>query len=139
MRYPVATLLFSLGAWLCLRSFRPAPPPARVPPSNRFIVSMALGVGVVGGIYGIGGGSLLSPVLVARGMPVSTVAPAALMSTFMTSIVGAATYVLLAAAATGDIAPDWRVGIGCGVGGLCGVYLGAHMQPFLPERALRVG
>ena len=33
---------------------------------------------VVGGIYGIGGGSLLSPILVGRGFPISTVAPAAL-------------------------------------------------------------
>ena len=136
----VAALLFPLGAWLCLRSFRAASRRAPVVPSNRFIVSLALGVGIVGGIYGIGGGSLLSPILVTRGMPVSTVAPAALTSTFVTSFVGAATYLVLASVvATGDIAPDWMVGIVCGLGGLCGGYLGARMQPFLPERVLRVG
>ena len=58
----------------------------------------------------------------------------------MTSVVGAATYLLLAEATTGhDIAPDWTIGILCGLGGLCGGYLGAHLQPFLPERVLRVG
>lgn len=49
---------------------------------------------MAGGIYKIGGGSLLGPILVGRGAPVATVAPAALASTFVTSIVGAATYAL---------------------------------------------
>ncbi|CAM5274034.1 hypothetical protein STANM309S_06451 [Streptomyces tanashiensis] len=63
---------------------------------------------MAGGIYGIGGGSLLGPILVGRGAPVATVAPAALASTFVTS--DAATYALLSLAATGDIAPDWLLG-----------------------------
>lgn len=69
----------------------------------------------------------------------STVAPAALTSTFLTSIVGASTYVMLALTTTGhDIAPTWMIGIISGLGGLCGCYLGAHLQPFLPEKALRI-
>jgi uncharacterized protein len=51
---------------------------------------------MVGGIYGVGGGSLLSPILVGLGLPVSTVAPGALTSTFVTSLVGATTYTALA-------------------------------------------
>jgi uncharacterized membrane protein YfcA len=136
----VATLLFPLGAWLCLRAARASSAPAPTPPSNRFVVTLALGVGIIGGIYGIGGGSLLSPILVGRGVSVTTVAPAALTSTFVTSIVGAATYLVLALTTTGhDIAPDWMIGIISGLGGLCGGYLGAHLQPFLPEKALRTG
>lgn len=93
-----------------------------------------------GGIYGIGGGSLLSPILVGRGVPVATVAPAALTSTFVTSVAGAATYVTLALTAPGqDIAPHWIVGVVSGLGGLCGGYLGAHLQPVLPEKTLRAG
>jgi hypothetical protein len=38
-------------------------------------------------------------------MPVATVAPAALASTFATSVFGAATYASLALTSTGDIAP----------------------------------
>jgi uncharacterized membrane protein YfcA len=57
---------------------------------------MALVVGVVGGIYGIGGGSILGPILVGSGLAMSAVAPAALVSTFVTSIAGALTYLLLA-------------------------------------------
>lgn len=98
----------------------------------------ALAVGVVGGIYGIGGGSLLGPILVGRGVPVATVAPAALASTSVTSIVGAVTYALLSLTATGDIAPDWLLGLACGAGGLVGGYLGARFQPYLPETTLRL-
>ncbi|MEU6827577.1 TSUP family transporter [Nocardia beijingensis] len=132
-----AALLLPLGLWLCMRTARPAG--AHHPrPSSRFITSTALAVGVVGGIYGIGGGSLLSPVLAGRGIPLAEVAPAALTSTLLTSIVGAGTYIMLAAI-TGEVhvAPDWAIGISCGTGGLAGGYLGAHLQPVLPERALR--
>lgn len=55
-----AALLLPLGAWLCLRTAtRTEIDGAR--PSNRFITTVALLVGVVGGIYGIGRGSVLSP------------------------------------------------------------------------------
>ncbi len=98
----------------------------------------ALIVGVVGGIYGIVGGSLLSPILVGRAVPLGEVAPAALTSTLLTSIAGAATYAVLAVSTGGtDIASDWIIGISCGVGGLIGGYLGAHLQPALSEQGLR--
>ncbi|MEU6903949.1 TSUP family transporter [Streptomyces coeruleorubidus] len=99
---------------------------------------MALVVGVVGGIYGIGGGSILGPVLVGRGMPVARVAPAALASAFATSVAGAAAFALLSLTGSGDIAPDWHLGLACGLGGLVGGYLGACMRPRLPETALRL-
>jgi hypothetical protein len=44
--------------------------------------------------------------LVGRGVPVATVAPAALASTFVTSVVGAGAYAVLAMTTTGDIAPN---------------------------------
>lgn len=138
-RLLIAVLLLPLGLWLWLRTVRPAPPRAREKLlSPRATTSLALAVGVAGGIYGIGGGSLLGPILVGRGIPVATVAPAALASTFVTSIVGAATYALLSLAAAGEVAPDWLLGLSCGAGGLLGGYLGAHLQPHLPEKTLRL-
>ncbi|HEV2635997.1 MAG TPA: sulfite exporter TauE/SafE family protein [Actinocrinis sp.] len=139
----VAVVLLPLGVWLCARSLRRLAPEAagRVPepePSGRVVTVLALGVGVVGGIYGIGGGSLLGPILVGRGVPVARVAPAALASTFVTSVVGALTYALLALTGRGNIAPDWPLGVACGVGGLLGGYVGARLQPRLPERGLRL-
>ncbi|MGW6536534.1 TSUP family transporter [Streptomyces sp. NPDC055051] len=160
-RLLIAGLLLPLGVWLCARTLLPArrpgpaaspatepspagkPSPATQPsparePSPAGLTALALAVGVVGGIYGIGGGSLVGPVLVARGLPVARVAPAALATTFVTSVVGAATYAVLSLLGTGDIAPDWWLGLACGLGGLVGGYLGARLQPRLPERALRL-
>jgi uncharacterized membrane protein YfcA len=99
---------------------------------------LALLVGVAGGIYGIGGGSILGPILVGSGMSVATVAPAALASTFATSVVGAVSYGLLAVVADGAIAPDWVLGLACGLGGLVGGYVGARLQPRMPDIALRL-
>ncbi|WP_407841167.1 sulfite exporter TauE/SafE family protein [Streptomyces sp. DSM 116496] len=136
----VAGFLLPLGLWLIARTLLPSrwSGRAREPLSPRAVTALALTVGVIGGIYGIGGGSLLGPVLVGRGMPVAQVAPAALASTFATSVVGAATYTLLAFSGSGGIAPDWFLGLACGAGGLIGGYLGARLQPHLPETALRL-
>jgi len=135
----IAVLLLPLGAWLCARTLRPARSGRGArPPSPRATVGLALAVGAAGGVYGIGGGSLLGPILVGRGVPVARVAPAALACTFVTSLAGAGTYALLSLTATGDIAPDWPLGLVCGLGGLCGGYLGARLQPRLPEKGLRL-
>jgi uncharacterized membrane protein YfcA len=137
-RLIVAAVLLPLGLWLCGRTLRPvsAPPTLRSLP-DRAVIALGVLAGTIGGIYGIGGGSLLGPILVSRGIPLARVAPAALASTFVTSVAGAITYVVLASVTTGDIAPHWRLGLLCGLGGLIGGFLGAHLQPRLPERALR--
>jgi len=57
---------------------------------------------------------------------------------FLTSIVGAATYAILSLTTSGDIAPDWLLGLLCGLGGLFGGYLGARLQPRMPKTALRL-
>ncbi|MCP3758948.1 sulfite exporter TauE/SafE family protein [Streptomyces sp. TBY4] len=138
-RLLVAALMLPLGLWLIARTLRPGTPEDRRPePAPRTVTGLALAVGVVGGIYGIGGGSILGPVLVGRGVPVARVAPAALASTFATSLVGAGTYALLSTAHSGSIAPDWFLGLSCGAGGLIGGYLGARLQPHLPETLLRL-
>ncbi|MDT7654886.1 MAG: uncharacterized protein QOI36_6292 [Pseudonocardiales bacterium] len=137
-RLLVAALLLPLGGWLCARTLWPAPARPSAEPAPRMVTALALVVGVIGGIYGIGGGSLLGPILVGRGVPVTKVAPAALASTFLTSVVGAVTYSLLALTSSGSIAPVWSLGLACGLGGLVGGCLGAHMQPGLPETALRL-
>lgn len=137
-RLLIAGFLLPLGLWLCARTLcRPHGRPA-AEPSDRTVIALAVAVGVVGGIYGIGGGSLLGPVLVGRGMPVARVAPAALAATFATSLVGATTFALLSLTGRGNISPDWYLGVSCGLGGLIGGYLGARLQPRIPETALRL-
>ncbi|MDQ0585755.1 sulfite exporter TauE/SafE family protein [Streptomyces rishiriensis] len=139
-RLLIAALLLPLGLWLCLRTLIPAshPPSDTGELAPRALTGLALVVGVVGGIYGIGGGSLLGPILVGRGLPVARVAPAALAATFATSVVGAVAYALLSLVSCGDVAPHWRLGLACGTGGLIGGYLGARLQLRLPERGLRL-
>ncbi|KAA0925622.1 sulfite exporter TauE/SafE family protein [Streptomyces apricus] len=138
-RLLVAALLLPLGTWLIARTLRPGradgPRPQPSPPA---VTGLALVVGVVGGVYGIGGGSIIGPVLVGRGLPVAEVAPAALASTFVTSVVGAGTYALLALGHGGDVAPDWTLGLACGAGGLIGGYLGARLRLRLSETFLRL-
>jgi uncharacterized membrane protein YfcA len=101
-----------------------------------WLVGVGLAAGLVGGIYGIGGGSLIAPILVGAGCLVTEVAPAALVSTFVTSCAGAASYMAIAASGVGTAGPVWSIGVACGLGGLLGGYLGARLQECLPQRAL---
>jgi uncharacterized protein len=135
----VAGVLLPLGAWLALT--RPAGTnsttrPVRVIPAPVLVV-LATAVGCVGGIYGIGGGSILAPILIVTGKPPSEVAPAALASTFVTSIAGVVTFTILSIHQHGSVAPDWPTGIGLGVGGLAGAYTGARIQSRLPDTLIR--
>jgi uncharacterized protein len=134
----IAAVLIPLGAWLALA--KPASPASLTAGGrrSRAILLLALAVGVLGGIYGIGGGAILGPILVGLGYTVLEVAPAALTATFLTSIAGVATFALLSIG-SGDVAPDWPLGIGMGLGGLGGSYLGARLQARLPEALLRRG
>src|SRR3984885_10073250 len=86
--FVVAGVLLPLGIWLALTSPTRAYAevrPARAVPTPALIL-FAVVVGCVGGIYGIGGGSILAPVLIGAGRPPKEVAPAALASTFVTSV-----------------------------------------------------
>jgi len=96
-------------------------------------------VGIIGGIYGIGGGSIVAPFFVAIiGLPVYTVAGAALMGTFITSIAGVAFYEYLSLLYTDmAVAPDWMLGVLFGFGGLLGMYFGARTQKFVPARVIK--
>ncbi|TQS42155.1 sulfite exporter TauE/SafE family protein [Cryptosporangium phraense] len=130
-----AGVLVPLGVWLCLRTVRPSPP---TDAPVRRVALLAFVVGVVGGIYGIGGGSIMGPILVGRGQPVSLVAPAALASTFAASLSGALVYAGLALTTSVSAAPHWTLGLLAGLGGLVGGYVGALVQPRLPENGLRL-
>jgi len=96
-------------------------------------------VGIVGGVYGIGGGAIIAPFLVTFfRLPVYTVAGAALMGTFVTSVAGVAFYQAIAPFfPETSVAPDWPLGILFGIGGMAGMYLGARCQKFVPAKAIK--
>ncbi len=132
----VSALLLPLGAWLAaVGPDRVRDRPARQIPTP-VLIFLACLTGCAGGIYGIGGGALLSPLLIGSGRPASEVAPATLASTFVTSLGGVATFTILSASA-GSVAPDWPTGIALGIGGILGGYTGARMQSRLPDTLIR--
>jgi uncharacterized protein len=135
----VAAVLVPLGVWLLVsRPARADGPggPARQIPAPALMV-LAVVVGCVGGIYGIGGGAILAPVLIGSGRKPSEVAPAALASTFVTSAGGVITFTLLSLHQHLSVAPDWPTGIALGVGGLAGGYTGARIQSRMPDVLIR--
>jgi len=100
------------------------------------MVALAFVVGIVGGAYGIGGGSIIAPFCVALfGLPVYTVAGAALLGTFLTSIAGVFFYSVIPSGV--PTAPDWPLGILFGFGGILGMYCGARLQKFAPQRMIK--
>jgi uncharacterized protein len=96
-------------------------------------------VGIIGGIYGIGGGAIIAPFFVAIvGLPVYAVAGAALLGTFITSVAGVIFYQFLAQFYPDiSVAPDWNLGILFGLGGFLGMYLGARTQKHVPSKYIK--
>jgi uncharacterized protein len=135
----VAAVLVPLGIWLALT--RPSGPQDPDRPARRIpvpvLVILGAAVGCVGGIYGIGGGSILAPILIGSGRRPAEVAPAALASTFVTSVAGVITFTILSIHQHGSVAPDWPTGVALGVGGLAGAYTGARIQSRLPDVLIR--
>lgn len=103
------------------------------------IFVLSLIVGIVGGIYGIGGGAIIAPFFVTFfGLPIYTVAGAALMGTFITSVAGVLFYQAIAPFYSHlSVAPDWLLGVLFGIGGMAGMYLGARCQKYVPAKAIK--
>ena len=103
------------------------------------IMSLSLIVGIIGGVYGIGGGAIIAPFFISFfGLPVYTVAGAALMGTFVTSVAGVIFYQIIAPFYPHmAISPDWLLGFLFGLGGFGGMYCGARVQKFVPAKAIK--
>ncbi len=107
------------------------------PTPGVFVLSFV--VGIVGGIYGIGGGAIIAPFLITFfRLPVYIVAGASLFGNFVTSIAGVAFYQIIAMFSPSvSVAPDWRLGILFGIGGMAGMYLGARCQKYVPAKYIK--
>ncbi|MBI5409330.1 MAG: TSUP family transporter [Nitrospirae bacterium] len=107
--------------------------------STPAMLLLAFIVGVIGGTYGIGGGAIIAPFCVAVfHLPVYTVAGAALMGTFLTSIAGVTFYSIMPAKEGLATSPDWLLGALFGAGGFAGMYLGARFQKFVPQKFIKL-
>lgn len=107
-----------------------------------YLSLLAFIVGIVGGTYGIGGGAIIAPFLIAIfRLPVYTIAGAALLGTFITSIAGVLFYTIITPfySDTGlAIAPDWKLGILFGLGGFLGMYFGARVQKHFSAKIIKL-
>ena len=99
---------------------------------------LAFLVGIIGGTYGIGGGAIIAPSCVAVfNLPIYTVAGAALMGTFLTSIAGVFFYSLIPLETGLSTRPDWVLGFLFGAGGFAGMYCGARLQRYVPQKFIK--
>jgi uncharacterized membrane protein YfcA len=107
--------------------------------STMGMFTLAFFVGIIGGTYGIGGGAIIAPFCVAVfHLPVYTVAGAALLGTFLTSVAGVCFYSLIPAQPGLTTTPDWLLGFLFGAGGFAGMYVGARLQKFVPQKYLKM-
>jgi uncharacterized membrane protein YfcA len=102
------------------------------------LLGLAMVVGIIAGVYGIGGGAIIAPFLITFfGLPVYAVAGAVLLGTFVSSLAGVTFYSLIPI--NGAVAaPNWLLGILFGAGGMMGMYLGARMQKYMPGKWIKL-
>jgi uncharacterized membrane protein YfcA len=104
--------------------------------ATRPLFLLALVLGVVGGAYGVGGGSIAAPFCIGvLGLPSFIVAGATLLATWASSVLGVLVYSW--APGSADAAPDWLLGALYGIGGMAGIYLGARLQGLVPEKLIK--
>jgi uncharacterized membrane protein YfcA len=66
------------------------------------------------------------------------VAGASLLGTFLTSIAGVFFYSVIPASEGLSTRPDWLLGCLFGMGGIVGMYCGARLQKFFPQKAIKL-
>lgn len=109
----------------------PAPP----------LAAVSLGVGLIGGIYGIGGAAIIAPLLIGLfRLPIYVVSGASLLAGWASSLFGLFSYIIFWPVFSGQppIMPDVRLGLLFGFGGMLGVYCGSALQRFLPPKPLKI-
>ncbi|MFH0765535.1 MAG: sulfite exporter TauE/SafE family protein [Calditrichota bacterium] len=106
------------------------------------LLALCSGIGLVSGAYGVGGGALLSPFLVASfRQPVKAVSGAALISTFLVSTMGVLVYYALSWFYAGTkipVQPDWLLGGLFGLGGIAGITVGSILQRWFPVKVIQI-
>ena len=105
------------------------------------LFAVSLLVGLMGGIYGVGGGAFMAPILlIVYKLPVQTIAGPALFSTFVASSAGVLIYTFVAPYFVSSFIPtnpDLVLGFLFGLGGFAGIYIGARLQKRMPLRFIK--
>ncbi len=133
MREAFVIFLLALAGYMFWRLFRRPPQGGATPRYGLpWMGVLGLGAGSLGGLFGVGGGVLATPVLtsvfglaqvVAQGLALALAAPS--------TAVALGTYAM-----HGHV--DWRMGIPLALGGLLSISWGVRLAHALPERSLRM-
>jgi len=101
--------------------------------SPLIIFAVTFFTSIISGAYGIGGGALLSPLLISVfGLPPHATASATLSGTFITSIIGVFSY------AHFGYTPNWPIAFLFGIGGMSGMYVAARIQKYIPPFLIKI-
>lgn len=132
MRIGFICFLLALAAYTLLRvMLRPQPGGTTLRYPWPWLSALGAGAGALGGLFGVGGAVIATPILtsvfgasqvVAQGLSLSLAAPSTAVTLF--------TY-----ATHGQV--DWALGLPLAVGGLLSISLGVKLAHALPERVLR--
>lgn len=138
----LAVLMLGMGARLLVTRAhaRPEPVVGRGRAGGAPLALAAGGAALLGAAVGIGGGSLLAPLLITvGGWHTSRAALVGLTTTLVTSAVGLSAYAAFDRIGFGaaPAAPDWGVGLALGVGGALGALVGVGLGRRMGERPLR--
>ncbi|MBG7040403.1 sulfite exporter TauE/SafE family protein [Pseudomonas aeruginosa] len=133
MREAFVIFLLALAGYMFWRLFRRPPQGGATPRYGLpWMGVLGLGAGSLGGLFGVGGGVLATPVLtsvfglaqvVAQGLALALAAPS--------TAVALGTYAMHGHG-------DWRMGIPLALGGLLSISWGVRLAHALPERSLRM-
>ncbi|GAB3387786.1 sulfite exporter TauE/SafE family protein [Azotobacter armeniacus] len=132
MRLAFSGFLLALALWSGLRLFLRSVAGGELRWPWPWLVPLGVGSGALGGLFGVGGALVATPLLitlfgtsqvVAQGLSLALAAPS--------TVVSLVTYAL-----HGRV--DWMLGVPLAIGGLLGVGWGVRMAHALPERVLGV-
>ena len=104
------------------------------------LVLLGAGVGVVASTFGVGGGFLMTPLLVTLfKLPMYVIVAATIPFVMLQSLVGLFSYTFVVPALTGHYdPPEWAFGFFVAAPAVLGAWLAAKTQRFVPESSLKL-
>jgi len=104
------------------------------------LFALGAGVGVIASTLGVGGGFLMTPLLVtAFKMPMYVIVAATIPFVMVQSVVGLFSYMVVVPALTGHYdPPEWAFGFFVAAPAVFGAWLAAKTQRFVPESYLKL-
>lgn len=104
------------------------------------LFALGLGVGVVASTLGVGGGFLMTPLLVTLfKLPMYVIVAATIPFVMLQSVIGLVSYLVVVPALTGrSDPPEWAFGLFVAGPAVFGAWLAAKTQRFVPESYLKL-